>query len=666
MKNRKRFLSLGCTAALVISLVGVNSGMKTSVASDLTEVEEIQDTLEELENASGIVSHSDTAGKEETVYAILDGNGNREQTIVSEWLKNAEGNKTLNDNTSLSDIVVVKGDAEYTKGTSEDQIVWSTDGSDVYYQGTSDKKLPVEVSISYELDGKKVSAEELAGKSGHLKLVFTYTNNEYKETMINGQRERIYQPFMMVSGMMLDNTKVTNVTVDNGSMVNTGDDILVFGIAMPGLAESLGLEDAEIEIPETVTVEADVIDFSLMMTLTVASNRALSQFGLDDIDTIDDLKADMDELTNGMQEIVDGATKLSDGTGELADGTDELVGGATELTAGVGELKEKVPDLSNGVNALKAGTTELASGVKELTDKNEELTSGMGELESGLEELGGSLNSKESATKINALTEGSASFSEGMEEAAEGLSQIVTGYNYENKNLQALIGGLTQYANGLAATGDPTNQAYAGYINQMIETYKGLYNSVAKVQGGIATLSGAYGDIDAGIRMVVGSLSQVSDAVNKLSAGAKTLNNGVNAYTTGVTAVANGVVTLDEGVAQLNAQVPNLSNGVSALYDGANALKTGTIKLNNGTASLTEGVDALKDGVIKFDEEGIQKLADVVNGDLQTYFDRIKALQDYAEEYTSYAGCEDGVECSVKFIYKTGEVKDTSGTTLVK
>lgn len=686
MKNRKRFLSLGCTVALVVSLVGVNyganNGMNTIKAAETKEVEELQETLEELENASGIVSHSDAAGKEETVYVILDGDGNQEKIIVSQWLKNEEG-------------------------------------SDEYYQETSDKKLPVEVSVSYELDGKKVTPEELAGKSGHLKLTFTYTNNEYKETMINGKKEKIYQPFMMVSGMMLDNTKATNVTVDTGSIVNTGDDALVFGIAMPGLAESLGLKDTEIEIPEKVTVEADVTDFSLMMTLTVASNRVLSQLGLDDIDTIDDLKTDMDELTSGMKEIVDGATKLSEGTGELADGTEELSDGASALYAGtadlvsgvgelksgateldegalalkngVGELKSKTPELSTGVSDLKTGATELVAGVNKLTKKNEELTSGASSLEKGIKELGSSLKNEESQKELNALLTGSATFSEGLTAASDGLSQIVTGYNYASGDLKTLIDGLTQYANGLASTGDPTNQAYAGYILQMLETYKGLYNNVAGAQSGVATLSSKYSEIDTGIGNVVGSISDVSTAVNKLSKGAEKLNTGVTTYTAGVTKVSEGASDLKTGITTLNNKVPTLVGGIEELSKGAESLKAGTSKLSAGTTELATGADALnvgtsdlktgvsklvsgvtelvngtgdlKDGVVKFDEEGIQKLADIVNGDLQTYFDRIKALQDYAEEYTSYVGCEEDVECSVKFIYKTDGIKDTSEET---
>lgn len=494
MKHYKKLLVFGCSMMLAaISLTGCGN-QETSQTED--EIENVEDTLEQLETASGFLGHSDTAGKEETVYAILDADGNREQTIVSTWLKNPEGSKSLSDSTDLKDIQAVKGTASYKNG------VWETDGSDVYYRGTSKKDLPIDVTISYELDGKAVTAKELAGKSGHLKMTFSYTNNISKEVTINGENQIIYQPFFMVSGMMLDSEKIQNITVENGGSVNSGEQTIVFGVAMPGLEESLGLDESlDIGIPKSVTVESDVTDFSLMMTLTVASNQALSQLGLDDIHSVDDLKTDMAQLSQSMNDIISGATKVDDG---------------------VVKLKGKLP--------------ELTTGVKDLTD--------------------------------------------GMNSLTGGLSQITTGYNYENGQLKALIDGLEAYATGLEATQNATNMAYAGYIRTMIATYKSLYQDVSSVSAGAGKLS--------------------------------------------------------DGVQTLSKKLPTLVSGVDELADGTKALKS---------------------GVIQFNQEAIQKLVNLVNGDLTNYFDRLKAMQDYAEEYTTFAGCEEGTECSVKFVYKTGEIE---------
>lgn len=725
MKNLKKFLALGCSAVLVVSsLSGCSTADTAQGGTDTTDFEEaaaIQSALDEFEGVSDLVSHSDSAGKEETVYAILDADGAIQQTIVSEWLKNPDGSTTLSDRTDLSDITVVKGNATYTQDGAGNQLVWTNDGSDIYYQGSSDKELPVDVNVSYELDGKKVTADELGGASGHLKITFSYINNTSKETMVHGEKCTIYQPFVMISGMMLDNDKAQNITIDNGNAVNTGDDTIVFGIAMPGLKESLGLNDIKDEdgqlidltIPEEVTVEADVTDFSLMMTLTIASNSALSELGLDDIDSIDDLKADMDELTNGMSDIIDGAAKLDNGAGELKDGTGTLADGTLTLSDGTANLSDgahkvsdgaaqvnngavalkngldsltgSAPVLVSGVDSLTKGADQLSSGFNTIIENNDSLNTGAAQVANGLLALNSSLNSEEIQQQLKTLVSGSTAFSQNLTQASEGLSEIVTGYNYKDGNLANLITGLTQYAQELISTGNPENAAYAGYIQTMIETYKNLYNSTAAAQEGVAALSDFYSDINSGIQTTANSISRVSQTVGQLSAGAGQLKDGVASYTAGVSLASAGVNTIDEGLNALNAQVPtlvtginqlsvgadtlasgtgSLSEGASGLANGADQINSGTSELKSGISKLLDGINELangtaqlKDGVIKFNEEGIQKLADIVNNDLETYYDRLKAIQDYAEEYTSYAGCKEGMECSVKFIYKTDSIE---------
>ena len=272
MKNQKKFIALFLSTTLIISLL---SGCSSTDTADSDEITPIQDALSDWDGISDLVNHSSTSGKEETVYVLLSADGTMEQTIVSEWLKNPNGSSTLTDKTSLSDITVVKGDAQYSRKDSGNQIVWTNNGGDIYYQGNSDKELPVDVHISYELDGKKVTADELSGASGHLKITFTYTNKLSKVLSIHGKKQIIYQPFVMLSGMIFDNNKAKNVIIDHGNIVNTGDDTVVLGLAFPGLQESLGLDtlsddegsSVNFDIPEEVTVE------------TVGENKACILFG---------------------------------------------------------------------------------------------------------------------------------------------------------------------------------------------------------------------------------------------------------------------------------------------------------------------------------------------------------------------------------------------------
>lgn len=714
MRKTKRILALGCSAMLVISTLS-GCAKEQAEIKETEDVEAIQEALDELEAVSELVKHSSTAGKEETVYAIMNADGQLEQTIVSEWLKNEKGDTSLDDKSDLSDIKVVKGDAEYTEGTSENQIVWKNDGSDIYYQGNSNKELPVDVKISYELDGKKVSAEELAGAEGHLKMKFTYVNNTAKETIVHGKTCTIYQPFVMISGTVLDNSKAQNITVDHGSIVNSGDDTIVFGIAMPGLQESLGLMDLkeDFELPEEVTVEADVTDFSLMMTLTFASNDVLSKLGIDELDSIDDLKADMERLTSGMAEIVDGAEQLADGSEglssgsktladgvkNLATGTEDLSDGAKKVNEGASQvdegaaalkdgldnLKGNTPKLTSGVNSLVQGSAQVASGLHTIVGNNDSLNGGAAALAGGLSTLEESLSKEEAREQMKALVSGSAMFSSNLSSASGQLQQIVKGYDYSSDSMASLFYGLTQYAQELEVTGNSDNIAYASYIRNLMEAYKGLYGSVAKVQSGISSLSDTYCTIDSGVAATADNIAEVTGAVTQLKEGAEELAAGISAYTSGVDQATEGVDTMDAGLNALSAQVPALVGGVEQLSEGADKLALGTTSLSEGTENLASGAEKvhqgtkelkngvtkllegiqefvtgtgdLKDGVIKFNEEGIQKLADVVNRDLETYFDRFKAVQEYANEYHSYADCADGVESSVKFIYKTDAIE---------
>ena len=719
MKNVKRVMTLGCVVLLVMANV-CGCGMQAQAVEQTEEennLKELQNAVEELAGNSDIVRHSSTAGKEETVYAILDAGGNPVETIVSEWLKNPEGKDDLSDVTELQDISVVKGDSSYV-ADGEKKVTWKTGGNDVYYQGTTTKELPVKVSIQYELDGNVVEPSVLEGASGHLKMTFSYENNTAKEVTVAGEKCTIYQPFVMLSGLILDNEKVSNVTVEKGRAVNNGDSTMVFGIAMPGLKESLGMndlknddgEEIDINIPENVVIEADITDFSLLMTLTVASNSALEELGLDDIDSIDDLKADMDELTNGMNDIIDGTTQLDDGVGELSGGTGELSDGVNKLSDGTVEfvegahklsdgaaqvndgaialknglsnLKQGTPALVTGIGALSSGADELSGGLNTIISNNDTLNGGAAQLSDGLNALNASLND----AGIQALVSGSSEFATGLSNAAGSLSQITEGYNYNNseRDVANLIAGLSSYAGELTASGDQNSMAMAGYIQTMIGTYKSLYDNVATAASGVSALNGKYAEINGGIGTTAGSISSVSNAVGQLAAGAGQLKEGVAGYTAGVSQSASGAKTLDEGLASLNSQVPVLVGGIDQLVSGADALASGTGELSNGASSLSSGADELnhgtgelkngvsslldgvaelldgtgelKEGVIKYNEEGIKKLADLVNKDLEKYYDRLCAVQDYAREYSSFTGCEEGTECSVKFIYKTDSI----------
>ena len=284
--------------------------------------------------------------KEETVYVNANADGSEDQITVSNWLKNAGTEKNLQDESELKDIKNVKGDEEFTQ--SGNKLTWQTDGEDIYYQGTTTKEPPVSVKFTYYLDGKEIKPDDLAGKSGKLKIKVDYTNNTKTTVDINGKKETMYTPFVLMTGMILPQDTFSNVKIDNGKVISDGSRNIVIGFGMPGLQESLGLNsdsledlvsgDSDFELPESLEITADVENFSLDSTFTVALDDVLDTIDTDNITGYDDLKDALSDLEDAAMELVDGSKALSDGVDTLKDSYKELDDGIGTLKDGADEL----------------------------------------------------------------------------------------------------------------------------------------------------------------------------------------------------------------------------------------------------------------------------------------------------------------------------------------
>ena len=304
-KNLIKSLSVIMATMLAVMTVACGNNTATQSAETMAQTETVQEQALETAVVKNFVPGSavSESGKVETVYVTADANGAVNDVIVSEWLKNAEAQAALSDKTELKNIVNVKGNEQFVDN-GDGTVTWDAAGSDIYYQGTTDKELPVKMNITYTLDGKEISPEELAGKSGKVTIRFDYENTAKQTVDVDGKDIEVYTPFAMVSGMMLDADKFTNVEISNGKVISDGGNYIVMGVAVPGLKESLDisedkwdkLDDAD-EIKEKLSnsfeITADTTDFELGMTITMASSDILSDFGvteLSDSDKIEDLK----------------------------------------------------------------------------------------------------------------------------------------------------------------------------------------------------------------------------------------------------------------------------------------------------------------------------------------------------------------------------------------
>ena len=313
--------------------------------------------------------------KEETVYILADADGSVQKIIVSDWIKNALGLDEIHDITDLKDLETVKDELEYTAGT-DNETVWNAGGKDIYYQGNTEKDLPVTMDITYMLDGKEITPRELAGKSGKVTIRFDYTNTQYEDVTIDGGKTRIYVPFAMMTGMILDDEVFTNVEVTNGRLVNDGDRTVVVGLAFPGLQETLDVDRDKMEIPDYMEITADVKDFELGMTATVASNSVFSGIELERDDAVEELNGSMGELKDAMDQLMDGSGQLYDGLCTLLDKSAELIAGIDKLAAGSAELRSGAASLDEGAAKLQDGAAQLQNGLNTLASKNGELNGG--------------------------------------------------------------------------------------------------------------------------------------------------------------------------------------------------------------------------------------------------------------------------------------------------
>lgn len=310
--------------------------------------------------------------KEETVYVMAKADGTVDKIIVSDWIKNNDHADVIKDVAALGDIENVKTDASFTMD-SDNMRVWQTDGEDLYIQGKGTTPLPVDLSLTYTLDGKVVTPDEIAGKSGDVTIRFDYTNNQYENVEIDGKEERIYVPFFMLSGLFLDSSQFSDVHVTNGKVVSDGDRIIVAGIAFPGLQHDLGLSRDTVEIPDYFEITAHTDNFKLGTTVTIAANGLFDEIEADKIDSIEDLNDSLDKLDSAMSALIDGSSQLYSGlntllesSGTLTSGVDAIYNGSQELNNGAAQVNNGAGALENGASTLSAGSVTLDNGALDL------------------------------------------------------------------------------------------------------------------------------------------------------------------------------------------------------------------------------------------------------------------------------------------------------------
>ncbi len=376
-------------ALMVLGLTGCGltaAGAAKENSTDLSEnadaeavepASETQGTAERTEDTA-----SDAIVKKETVYVLTDAEGTANRVIVSDWLSGSAGNGALSDVSNLSDIEVVEGNSTMT--VDGNAIAWNAADGDVYYKGNSQEQVPVAVHVTYLLDGNEISAKDLAGRSGRVTIRFDYENRKSETAVIDGKETTLYAPFVMITGVLLNNDTFSDVTVTNGRLVNDGSRMAVVGWGFPGLAEDLGIAGENCPVPDHMEITADVKDFSLGMTVTVATNEVFRGLDVGKLDSLGDVEALIGQVEEAMKQLEDGSGALYEGLCKLYESTDSLSDGVGRLADGSKQLADGAKKAANGAESLADGAEKLKNGLAQLDSNSETLMGGAKEVFNGL------------------------------------------------------------------------------------------------------------------------------------------------------------------------------------------------------------------------------------------------------------------------------------------
>lgn len=650
MKNKLSKRVMAGSMAAVLAAVGAGTyGFEQKSMSEVKAEEEDTETLKEA--AETVLGDTTTESngetyKDESVYVNADASGKVKKTTVTEWLKNTEKG-SVDDETVLEDVENVKGNEKYKEG-SDDSIVWESKGKDIYYQGTTDEELPVNMSITYKLDGKEISPKDLAGKSGKLEMTINYENKSKQNVDVDGQQTEMYTPFTLATAMMLPTDEYTNVTIDNGKIVSDGDKNIVVGVAFPGLSEDLGLDSSnlDVDIPSSVTITADVTDVSVGAIYTMASANLLDSIGLDDVDSFDDLDDSINKLEDATNQLVDGSKELAEGTNTLNGKSGELISGVDKLADGVTAYTDGVAGVADGANAINSNMALVKNGVSAAVEGTGKLATGVSGVQSGLNTVASGINTaidnlNKSSENIKGLANQTALTNEEKQqivsEESAGLDQA--GLSKEQKDAVD-----TAIASAVNAASDETNKKVAYAANEYSEGMSGAASQLSAASSALTTVDPANPTAT-----VAGGVAAVSAGIDELQTKLGTGTADQPGLTTGVEALASGVSQLADGANELNQKSSTLNSGMSTLKNGGE-------QLVSGVGVLASGADTLASGISEYKTEAIDKLADAFGGDIGKVTSRINAMKELSEDYKSYAGIKDGMNGSTKFIIETEAV----------
>ncbi len=638
--KKNRIIAIVLAATLVCSLAGVSALAAGKQKNDTSSTPAAQT------DSTDTVGSSTTG---ETVYVIANADGSAKKVIVSQKYDPDDPNAAQEAQSSLTDAQNVK-----------DDNCW---------QGTTDKPLPVTMHITYTLDGKSVSADALAGKSGHVTMRFDYENTQYETKTIAGKSQRIYVPFAVLTGAILDSENFRNVSVTNGKLVDDGDHTVVVGMAFPGLQENLALDTDKLEIPSYVEVSADVTDFSIETTLTVVTNSVFNDVDEDklDKDALDELSDDLDKLTDAMEQLMDGSDELFDGLDTLLDKSHELADGVGQLSSGLKKLDANSAQLNEGAKTVF--NTLLDTANKQL-QANESLSeAGITIPELTISNYADVLNgviAKLDPDSVIAQAEAVArqQVTAAVRAQEDTVRAAVTEQVRQNVSDNVTAAVKASVLDGVLKNQGMTQEQYAvadDTVKMAVSSAVDAKMNTAEVQQNIsATVSAQMASPEVKALIDQNTEQQISLLIEQ-NMNSETVRAQIDAATAQASAGAKQLLALRQQLDSYNTFYVGLQTYTAGVAEAA----AGAVKLNKNMPDLIDGVKKLRDGSLELadgikelNEEGIEKLVDAFDGDLTELSDRLQATIDVSRDYRSFINTSSSNGDSVKFIFRTDAIEN--------
>lgn len=616
--------------------------------------------------------------KDETVYSKLDSSGNNYKTVVSTHIQNTGNEDIIKDLSDLLNIKNTSGDETYNQDGNT--FTWNANKNDIYYQGETSKELPIECQVKYELDGEEISSNEIAGKSGNVKITLQYTNKEERIVDINGKKVKMYVPFIVMAGTILNNENARNIEVSSGKVIDDGTKTVVIGMAMPGLQESLGVSDDDIEIPSNIEITMEAANFETSSIASYVTPKVLGEDDLSFFDDLDKMYSQVNTLQSSSKQIEDGANQLKDGTTELVSGADQLKTGVSEAYNGAQTIKSEV---SKSTKVLQSDNTDALdqatlNAIKQQAADSSKLTEEQKSQITAQAKTGAVLT-EEQKLQITAQAKANAVLTEEQKTqitAQAKASAVLTEEQKSQITAQAKASSILTDAQKTAIV----TQAQANYPTTLTDTEKALVIATAQsaatttaVTTALTTAQSTATQTAVQTALTTAQEIATQTAVQTALTTAQTIATQTAVQTALTTAQSTATTTAMQTSTTVAKQVGNqakktftnqvvsqmntLGNGLSELTSGLEQLNTGANSLFDGTNQINEGATTLANGIKTFNEEGIEKICNYINGDIKDLTIRVEKLTDLSKDYNNFTMLEDGNEGNVKFIMIMDAVK---------